>query len=46
MWQRLGEYEYEVDETGMAYTGWYRCVGGQRSDGHWPEWNSRTGESR
>ena len=44
-WQQIGShYEFEYDEHG--YTGWYRCVGGRRADGRWPDWNSRTGEKR
>lgn len=45
-WQRLGQYEYEYSYDRSAYTGWYRCVGGRMADGRWPQWNSKTGETR
>lgn len=43
-WQSLGEYEYEYDENG--YTGWCRCINGWCADGHWPQWNYKTGAKR
>lgn len=43
-WQRLGQYEYQHD--GSNYTGWYRCIGGRLENGHWPQWNNKTGATR
>ena len=43
-WQTQGDYQYEYNRHG--YTGWCRCVNGRQADGHWPEWNNRTGEQR
>lgn len=37
-WQKIGDYEYEVDKVGK-YTGRYRCIGGRLSNGKWPVWN-------
>jgi len=44
-WQKIGLYEYEYDQRGK-HTGWYRCVGGQLTNGRWPQWNHNTGETR
>lgn len=44
-WQVIGRYEYEYDENGQP-TGWGRCIGGQLANGHWPQWNYLTGETR
>ncbi len=52
MWQRLGNYEYEVaydyDQHGYSgpgyYTGWCRYANGRQANGSWPAWNNKTGE--
>ncbi len=38
-WQTIGNYQYQFNSEG--YTGWCRCVGGQKSDGTWPMWNCK-----
>jgi hypothetical protein len=44
-WQTVGQYEYEYNEE-SEYTGWYRIVGGRLANGHWPQWNNKTGATQ
>jgi len=43
-WMRIGGYEYE--HNGHDFTGWCRCISGRLADGHWPQWNEKTGARR
>jgi hypothetical protein len=45
-WQTLGNYEYEIDFVTGNYTGWVKCKGGRLANGHWPNFNIYTGETR
>jgi len=45
-WMTISDGRYEVEYYVFGLTGWYRCVGGRLASGHWPEWNSYTGETR
>lgn len=44
IWQRFGQVEIEYD--GRGFTGWCRRIDGQQADGHWPQWNNKTGATR